>query len=211
MELGQIDYSEASEDGIAGYGEFRQAAAAARTEDFPQLLTLKDGGLFALRLDAIVPPALRPMDEVRDAVAAGWTAEETHRRLAARAAELQAGLANGAKLNTSGLVVTRYTDFARNGHLADAPGEIVSRAFALDLGQSAVIDTSGRVFLVQTDAIHAASPDSAESKRIAAAVKAQLDQSLGSDMFQFYVQSVENEAGISLNAAAINAVHAQMN
>ena len=90
MKLGQIDWSagaEAAPDSIAAYPEFRQHAAQATEKDFPELLTFDDGGVFAMRLDAIQPPALIPFAEVRDRVAEDWTRNETRRQLLALAEE----------------------------------------------------------------------------------------------------------------------------
>ncbi|MCF3972269.1 SurA N-terminal domain-containing protein [Paracoccus salsus] len=92
MQLGQIDWiaGEPAEEGsIAGYEAFREQAAQATEADFPQLTRLADGGVFALRVDQIVPPTLKPFDEVRDAVADDWRAAEIHRQLLARAEEMR--------------------------------------------------------------------------------------------------------------------------
>jgi len=90
MRLGQIDWSagaEADPDGIDAYPEFRQRAAQLTEKDFPELFETEDGGVFALRLDELVPPALIPFEEVRDRVAEDWTRNETHRQLLALAEE----------------------------------------------------------------------------------------------------------------------------
>lgn len=88
MQLGQIDWSqdaEAEPESIAAYPEFRTRAAAVTERDFPELTDLEDGGVFALRLDKIEPPALIPFAEVRDRVAEDWLQNETHRQLLALA------------------------------------------------------------------------------------------------------------------------------
>ena len=90
MELGQIDFDATAEPqhtGIDGYQSFRERAAVITAEDFPELFQLDDGGVFALRLDEIVPPTLRPFDEVADQVAEDWIASETHGMLLALAEE----------------------------------------------------------------------------------------------------------------------------
>lgn len=90
MQLGQIDWSAdtpAAERSIAGYQAFRDEAARVTESDFPQLFALDDGGVFALRLDEVVPPALRPFEEVRDEVAADWRRAEVRRQLLALAEE----------------------------------------------------------------------------------------------------------------------------
>ena len=46
------------------------AAQSVTADDYPEIEQLDDGGIFAIRLDEVIPPALRPLDEVREAVAA---------------------------------------------------------------------------------------------------------------------------------------------
>ncbi|MDN5568963.1 MAG: SurA N-terminal domain-containing protein, partial [Paracoccus sp. (in: a-proteobacteria)] len=90
MQLGQVDWTAegAPEEGsIAGYEAFRERATDISTSDFPQLFELADGGVFALRLDEIVPPTLRPFDEVREQVLADWKEAELQRRLLDLASE----------------------------------------------------------------------------------------------------------------------------
>lgn len=90
MELGQIEWNAedpAPQGSIAGYEAFRQQATEIAAEDFPQLVQLDDGGVFALRLDDIVPPTLDPFDEVREEVLADWRRSEIHRQLLAQAEE----------------------------------------------------------------------------------------------------------------------------
>ncbi|MBU3030502.1 SurA N-terminal domain-containing protein [Paracoccus sp. XHP0099] len=90
MQLGQIDWpsdGNRPEGGVAGYPAFRDAAAAVTASDFPELFLLDDGGVFALRLDEIVPPALIAFDEVRDRVAEDWHQAEVRRQLLAMAEE----------------------------------------------------------------------------------------------------------------------------
>ncbi|MDM7459263.1 MAG: peptidylprolyl isomerase, partial [Paracoccus sp. (in: a-proteobacteria)] len=60
---------------------FRSRAATITETDFPELAELADGGVFAMRLDEIVPPQLRPLDDVRDEVKADWRRAERQRQL----------------------------------------------------------------------------------------------------------------------------------
>lgn len=90
MQLGRIDWSQGAEadpNGIDAYPEFRQRAAQLTEKDFAELFETGDGGVFAMRLDEIEPPALIPFEEVRERVAEDWARNETHRLLLALAEE----------------------------------------------------------------------------------------------------------------------------
>jgi peptidyl-prolyl cis-trans isomerase D len=211
MEFGTIAFTSASEEGIAAYAPFREAAAKATAEDFPQLVALEDGGVFALRLDGIDPPALRPLDQVRDQVVADWTREETRAALVRLAAEIAAKTADAAALERSGLVTTRFDGFARNGHIDGAPPEVTERAFAMAEGTTEVVDTGGQVFLIGLRAVHAADPEDPEVQALRRQVNERMSQAVAQDLFQLFTEAIEARAGLHLNTAAIAAVNAQLN
>lgn len=100
MQLGQIDWTGADDAGptsIAAYPEFREKADQITEKDFPELFTLDDGGVFAMRLDTVVPATLIPLDQVRDRVAEDWTRNETHRQLIAMAEKAKLAVETAAE------------------------------------------------------------------------------------------------------------------
>lgn len=95
MQKGQIDWTaddQPAPGSIAGYPDFRKAAAEVTQQDFLEPFELDDGGIFVLQLDDVVPPTLIPLDEIRDRVTADWIRSETHRQLLAMAEERRVGL-----------------------------------------------------------------------------------------------------------------------
>ena len=74
MQLGTIALNSESQGGLAGDPKFREAAAKAEIGEETDLVALTGGGLATLRVDKIDPPAVIPLAEVRDRVAADWTA-----------------------------------------------------------------------------------------------------------------------------------------
>ncbi|MBA3325561.1 MAG: SurA N-terminal domain-containing protein, partial [Rhodobacteraceae bacterium] len=95
FEIGTIALDATTTGGLADDPAFRELAEAAEVGVETDLAELASGGLAALRVDAVEPPAPIPLAEVRDRVAADWTAEEIARRLAAFAADLKAELEGG--------------------------------------------------------------------------------------------------------------------
>ncbi len=211
MELATMAFDKTSEEGIAAYPAFRDAAQAATAEDFPQLVPLDDGGVFALRLDSIDPPAVRPLDEVRDQVVADWTKDQTQAELKKMADDIAAASTDPAALEASGLVVTRYDDFARGGFIDKTPPEVVQSAFTMADGTTAAVEAQGRVFLIALRAVNAADPTAPEVVQLRGQVATQMSQSIAQDMFQLYTEAVEARAGIKLDQNAIAAVNAQLN
>jgi peptidyl-prolyl cis-trans isomerase D len=63
-------------------------------------LTTANNGYLFYEVSAITPARDRELDEVREKVVADWTAEETNKRLQAKAAELEKRLKDGTPLDT---------------------------------------------------------------------------------------------------------------
>ena len=212
LQLGTIEWSGGAtpeEGSIAGYQAFRDRAAEATEADFPELASLDDGGVFALRLDEIVPPTLRPFEEVRDEVEADWRRAETHRQLLALAAEQR--LTTEAAEGQPAPEWTEVKDITRDGWIENAPADAVARAFAMaEPGEIEIVDADNRVILLRLDAVDQADLAGEDAQRITDAVGDRLEQSLQSDLFDYYARAVQREAGISLDQSAINAINAQV-
>ncbi len=211
MELATLDYvASASPEGIAGYPAFREAAAALREGDFPEVIQLDDGGLVALRLDELVPPTPIPLDEVREDVIAGWQAEATAQALAQRAEAIRSEVEGGAAMGGYGIVsVTRA--ITRDGFVAGAPTSLLSTVFAMTEGEVRVIQGEGFTGLVRLDAIQPAEAAGEDAEALRDSIELRARQQLAQDAFTLFTNALSAEAGIQIDQTAINAVHAQMN
>lgn len=208
MQLATLDYTVASEDGIAAYDNFRDAAIAVTETDFPELLALSDGGLFALRLDEIVPPTLPPLDEITDEVAAAWEASALRDAVAERAAELIGEMVQGVTLDELGTTAPERL-IRRQDLLPDLPPTTVSQVFQMDeIGDIVVIPGAQAAVIVRLDAINSAARDAADTSIILTILEQTIAQSMATDIFEAYGQALQTDAGISTNQGVINSVHA---
>lgn len=233
MKVETLDWRPGDQAGpgaIAAYPAFREAAAMAEENAFPALEMLDDGGIFALRLDSVTPPALIPFEEARPAVEADWLAAETHRRLLALAearreamiarspmappveAQAGAGEAEGgtgdgqadAAAPAAGPAMHEVRGLLRDGYVEGAPLALVSQAFALAAGgETDIVDADGRVLLVTLRAIHAADLDSGEAEAVREAVGARLRDSLANDLADAWLRAAMNAHGVRIDAAAM--------
>jgi peptidyl-prolyl cis-trans isomerase D len=209
MTLGTIDFTPASEDGIAGYDAFRDAAELVQEGDFPEVLDLSDGGLFALRLDAVVPPTLPPLAEVEDEVRAAWRTSVLREQLAARGEALVGQMATGAAMEDLGPVDIE-TGLRRQDFLPDAPPTLVAQVFRLEEpGDVVLVPAADRAFIARLDRVNPAARDDTNTALLLQIIEQTVAQSLAQDMFEAYGQALEGASGISLDQAVINAVHAQ--
>jgi peptidyl-prolyl cis-trans isomerase D len=194
---------------IEGYPAFRAAAEAVKAGDFSEAIVLEDGGVVALRLDEIVPAAPIPFEEAKENVAEDWIRDATAKALSARAIEIKAAVEGGAAIGGFGIVdVTPEVD--RNGFIDDAPESLMPAVFKMMEGDVQVVEAPGFVAVVRLDRVNPAATEGEEAEALQATVAAQAAQSIASDAFNAFTSALTAEAGVTLDQAAINAVHASL-
>lgn len=208
MTVGVIDFTDQSSADIAAYPAFRKAATEAQPGDFPEVITLDDGGIFALRLDEIVPPTPIPLDTAREDVAASWQQAATTKALSDLAIDIKSQVEAGAALGGFG-VTEVIPDVARSSTIADAPPVVLTTLFSMEAGQTRVIEEGNFVALVQLQSITPGASEGAEAAALKGAIAAQVEQALAQDAFTLFTNALTQQAGITMNQAAINAVHSQ--
>ena len=210
MEAGTIEWNVDSFDGIAAYDAFRNAAGAAQPGDFPEVIELDDGGVFALSVEEIAPPAALPFDEVRDEVAAAWEQAETEKALADRAEALAADIRNGREMAGLRLDLQTERGLTRDGFLDGTPPDFLETVFQMDEDEVRVMSADGQAWLVRLDAIRAPDATTPEAQAVRNRFASETAVELSTALIQSYTQSLLNETGVEINQTAINAVNAQL-
>lgn len=211
MTLGRIDWEAGSDDGIAAYAEFRTAAAAARDSDFPEVVRMSDGGLFALRLDGITPPAPRPLADVEAEAAEGARQAALTAALEERARALAPQLlAEGAEAlsEATGLVPDTYAALTRLDRIPDLPAALLEDIHAAEPGTTLIRAEDGRAFLALVSARGTPDAGDAQTAQLLGAIDREIGGALAQDVFGYFARALESEAGIRLNQPAIDAIHA---
>ncbi|MER5172531.1 SurA N-terminal domain-containing protein [Thioclava kandeliae] len=212
MQLGTIEYSEDSSDGIAGYDAFRTAAAQIKSDDFAELTELDDGGLFAMRLDGTTPAAVIPFDKSRDQVQAAWEAEKLLEAKQARADEAVKAVTDqpDTQLSATGLLTTESGNLARGAYVKGLSPAALQQAFTLDLNAAAKVTDGEKVFVVRPVKITKPDLKDDATAKMVENLRNQVSQSLAGDMVDLYATAIQNEDGMQMNSTAINGVNAQM-
>lgn len=210
METGTIEWNDEVFEGIAAYDSFRQAAATARPGDFAEVVELDDGGIVALSVSEVQPPSVRPMDEVRDEVIAGWERAETQAALTARAEALAEDVRGGREM--AGLPVALETDrdLTRDAFVEGTPPDFIETLFDMEVDDLRVLSADGDAWLVRLDAVNAPDPDAPEAQDVRAQFSNQTAAELSTALIQAYTQALLDETGVDLNQSALNAVNAQL-
>lgn len=211
LTLGTIDYV----PGVIGtapieaYDAFRQAAETVAEGDFSEVVGLEDGGLFALRLDEIVPEAPIPFADATEAVTTAWRADALAKALSARAGEIQAEVAGGKALGAFGIVaVTSQID--RNGSVEGLPASVIKTVFAMTEGEAKLVESDGFVGVILLDSITPAATEGDEAEAARAALAATFARSVSTDALEAFTATVTAEAGLTLDQNAVDAVNASL-
>ena len=209
MELQTIDWHSDVSQELAAYQEFKVAAASVTEDSFPELIALPDGGIFALRLNAIVPPAPKPLDTVREAVIAQWTKNETMVHLRRKGEALSANLSTDASFESLDLRAQIETERTRSDYIEGAPNALVTQVFDAEPGTMTMLDDTDSVVLVRLDAVLPRKADADLDGQMRKAINAQAINDLSQDIFAAFASDLQSRIGFELDQQALNAVHAQ--
>jgi len=149
---------------IPGWTQIVPTAFLQTTGQTSRLIETREQSAFAVRTDAVTPPALRPLDAVRAEVAAAWQAAERQRRATALASELADAVKAGASVPEAAverqLSFTLTPPFVRDAR-TDVPSDVVQRAFALAPGEVAAGEAAAGAFVVRLVEVLPADPEAA--------------------------------------------------
>lgn len=207
LELGEIDWHTGVTDGIAAYDAFRSAAREVSEGDYPEVIQLDEGGIFAMRLDEVVPPEVQPLDEVRDAVAAAWEEKALVAELKAQAEPMIERLSGGESLEDVGLTVDGSQTLTRRGFRAEVPPSFIETVFGMEEGSATMIEGEGRVFVLKLNEILPPDAEDGDLQELEGVLQQRAATGLSQDLFQVLANDIRTRAGIELDQAALNAVH----
>jgi len=209
--LGNINFTAQSASGISAYEAFRAEAAAAQVGDYPAILELGGGGVFALRVNEVIAPMVPALDDIKDIVTKDWRAQQVTQALMESARAIESDIASGANIEELGLETARHEALTRRDFLPDLPPSFMEDVFAPGVaeGGTTLVQGDGVVIIAKIDrvAINVEDPDVV---RVGEELAAQAAQSAAQDAIDAFTTAVRTREGISINQAVINAVHANM-
>lgn len=175
-----------------------------------------DGSVFALRVDRIIEPALRPLDALRQEVRQALIAESRDAATAARAAEAAARINTGgsfaAVVAELGLTPSRSEAVRRdgNGRGADLSNELVAALFAMDpdaatdnAAAGVTRDGDGHAVIRLVETIPAEPRDDADGID---AQRNALRNGIARDLIDQYRAYLETRFPVTVNRGALDAM-----
>jgi len=210
MELEKISYDNTTENGIAAYDGFRDEALKVKIGGFPELRELSDGGVFALRLDDLIEPALRPFETVKDQVATDWSASEDKKSLLKLADTLIIKLDNGETFESLNLNAESVSSITRNKYIDGIPAQLLEELFSNKTGKTSKIDNGDTVLLARLNDISEFNSETDESKELLSQVGIQLSNQVTGDLLRLFASALKDRDGVILNQNAVNQINTQI-
>lgn len=208
MELGTIAFSAETEDGIAAYENFRTIAAKTSLGDFPELHDLADGGVFALRVDTIKDPSIRPLHEIKDRVREDWKAAETLRQLKKVAETVKTSMESGAELDShtpqSAHRVQRF------GYIENTSPNLIRDMFNTQINEARIVADDTGVWVAKLNKINTFDEVSDENQALLRSLNQQLDVQISNDLLGAFAEALQTEAGVTLNQPIITQINTQL-
>ncbi|MCT4558581.1 MAG: SurA N-terminal domain-containing protein [Pelagimonas sp.] len=203
LQLGQIGWTGAEDSGIAGFENFRDLAAQVTTDDYPAIADLGDGGVFAIRLDEISAPAPIPFEDVQSDIVASMDHAATTQALVKEAETLIAG-----DLETAGLTFHTEAALTRTSFGANLPAGMLDTLFTLEPGKAAALAGNGVAYVVVLDEIQPVDLQDDGTKQLTRLFADQAEADVANDLFSALSADIQTRAGVEIDRAVINAVHA---
>jgi len=175
-------------------------------------LETNDGALYFVRVDAITPPVLRPLDTIKEQVERDWRRVQTARATAAVGKEIEAAVKGGkapADVASERKLTNRKTPaLTRTSGLADpeVSAELVTLLFAAKVGDlvSAATPVGDGYVVARLETINEASPE--ERAVPLAQLRDQLNRALGADILYQYQLALESRLRVSVYRERLEAL-----
>ena len=180
------------------------AAFKARIGDPLRLIEAKTPAgpaYFAIAVEEITPPGLKPFDDVRTAVADEWLFQQQRRSQEEAAAAMLASIHGGrpfADAATIAGVVPKLTPIVSRGEGAEGmPVELHQVLFGLKKGEATMVETStGFIVAVPAEIVV---PDPAADTAGFAKLNSELTNAIGSDLVATFQEAVRQRAKPRIN------------
>ncbi|MBS0562328.1 MAG: peptidyl-prolyl cis-trans isomerase [Proteobacteria bacterium] len=192
-----------------------EAAFQAHVGDPPHLTEVRppEGGAgassyYALSLEAVLPPKVKPFDEVRAQVLADWKQNEVRHAQDAASAALLTAVNGGKSLADAaaaiGATVRRSPAIERDTPAEGVPPLLQRVIFGMKVGEATQVETpDGFVVAVLAEI---KPPDPAQDAAMLNAMRTQLDRQTGDDVEELFADALRARAGVQVNQTVLNEV-----
>ena len=193
---------------LPSWPKFLEVAFATPEGEVSLLEETDAGSYFVVNVDSVTAPRVKPVEEVRDALAAAWTAERRRELARQRAEELVARSSEVASLEqlAKNLPVKEITPVKRDdrGQAQGLSPGIVQALFATEPGTIAkqVVPTATGFAIVATDEVIEADPGA--DPDAVAQLRDQLEAETRNDLLAQFEAALRRDYPVEIDPATIN-------
>lgn len=218
VRLQGVDAQGRTKDGVQAEGpanlpQVLERAFTLQSGETSNLVESGESSYFAIQVENVEPPALRPLGEVRDQVIADWKAERRNEAAAAKAEELATRLREGADpadlaAELPGATYVRTEPLTREGQLTGpiAPA-LREKLFELGTGEVAAVPTAEGQSVARLVEIVPADPvlGAAQVAQLRTAAK----DAIADDIITQYLTGLRGRYDVQENRAVIDSLFRQ--
>ncbi len=210
MQIFTINFSVDNVEGLTAEGVFIAEALVSEIAEERDVLESANGGIFALRVDAINAEFIKPLSETRDIAIAGRIAERNQELVLEHAATLQSliesGADFGATMAANGLTANTVIAVSRNAPSVDIPPTVSQAVFEQENGALTIVDDLDGAYVLHVTDVSPYDPENEGTIAVLAQIEGQISQSLAADIFTFFSNAVISEAGFTVNQPLISSI-----
>ena len=189
-----------------GMAEVLKAAFDTNANDTSRVIPIEDGAIFAVHVDKVIAPQVKPLGEVKDHVIAAWQAEQKQDAAQKTASDLAAAVAGGTPLAQAaaakGLTVATSPPLPRRPDAsAPVPGAVIVKLFAAKVGETVTADDAGGAYVAQLKEIKA--PDSTPDDQVKA-LTTELGNSARYDMVGELTEALKKRYPVTIKRDALD-------
>ncbi|MET3790271.1 SurA N-terminal domain-containing protein [Aquamicrobium terrae] len=171
-------------------------------------LTTANGGYLFYEVNSVTPARDRTLDEVRDRVVADWTAQETEKKLQARAEELKKRVEDGAELEAiaSELSLEKQTKrgLKRSADDADFGREGAAEMFDVGEGGSGIVAAPTGDAQILFKVAQVVEPAGADASTVPDDVRNSFASGLSGDLLDQLVAQLQTQYQVEIDQVAIS-------
>ena len=194
--------------GLAGEERFVQTAFGTAEGEISDLVDTPDGGYFVLRVDRVIPPALRPLDSIRAEVATAWKRSRRDGAAKRQAEEIFERVKGGSSLASiakeKGLALKTSKPFTRFERPDESPVDsaLAAELFRTPQGGAAMSATENGYAVAQAKQVLMADPGADDDGL--QELRAELKASIADDILQQFSSALRQDYPVEINAAALD-------
>ena len=188
--------------------KFLRTAFEGKDGAISDLIETRSGGYLIVRVDSITPPAIRPLDSIRQKVITAWNKSQQNEVVKKKAGELRDKVKNGNSLTRvakdASLEVQRSKKFSRVNRAAGSriPPALGSKIFKLRIGGVAIAPSPEGYAIAQLNDVQPASPTS-DSEGLQK-LKKRMQGAVAEDIMAQYISALRARYNVHINQDAIN-------